>query len=414
MNIFKRIKDKFYPFYKTKELDLIFSILERGRDKQKKVAMFVGGCVRKHITKQPIDDIDIATIFSPDELKEKFNNTKVRVINTGIEHGSVTLLINDAKFEITTLRKDISTDGRHAEVLYTDDWQEDSKRRDFTVNAIYLDRKGNIFDPQSGVKDLKENIIKFIGDPNQRIQEDYLRIIRYIRFSLQYNNEFDKKTLNSIKLNLNGIKNLSKERILIELFKILTLDNFILISKKKELKDIFFLIFPEFKYIDRLEKSNLNLEYTKSNLELLLAILLIDSSNNYEYFCHKYKTSNAVKEKLDFLSESLKQCTLDINYFKNNLKKNSYLFGKDKLKKLNKLNYFANKQVSIKQYITIDNNIDSILIPKFPFNGKYLIDKGLKEGRKIGLIIRQLEEKWIENNYTLSEKSALEIINKIK
>ena len=121
-------------------------------------------------------------------------------------------MLNENKFELTTLRKDIKTDGRHAEIKTIDDWKEDSKRRDFTINAIYLSKKGKIFDPQQGVNDLKNNIVKFIGDPQTRIEEDFLRIIRFLRFSIQYKSSIENSTVQAIKLNLNGIKKLFKRK----------------------------------------------------------------------------------------------------------------------------------------------------------------------------------------------------------
>ena len=127
----------------------------------------------------------------------------------------LSLLISDNhKIELTTLRKDLETDGRHAEVEYIDNWKLDSERRDFTINAIYLDIKGKIFDPQNGTLDLKNNNVKFIGDPQKRIEEDYLRIIRFLRFSIQYDSVTDKTTIDALKLNLNGVYKISKERIL--------------------------------------------------------------------------------------------------------------------------------------------------------------------------------------------------------
>ena len=109
---------------------------------------------------------------------------------------------------MTTLRKDIKTDSRHTEIETIDDWKEDSKRRDFTINAIYLNKKGKIFDPQQGINDLKNNIVKFIRDPQTRIEEDFLRIIRFLRFSIQYNSTVETSTIKAIKLNLNGIKSI--------------------------------------------------------------------------------------------------------------------------------------------------------------------------------------------------------------
>ena len=116
------------------------------------------------------------------------------------------MYLDNNKFELTTLRKDIKTDGRHAEIETIDDWKEDSKRRDFTINAIYLSKKGKIFDPQQGESDLKNNIVKFIGDPQTRIEEDFLRIIRFLRFTIQYKSSIEHSTVQAIKLKLNGIK----------------------------------------------------------------------------------------------------------------------------------------------------------------------------------------------------------------
>ena len=186
ITFYQKIKKIFFPFYKSKDIKNLFNILEKDKSKNIQVAMFVGGCVRKFLNNQIIDDIDIATIFSPDEIKEKFKNSNFKIIDTGIEHGSVTAVINSKKFEITTLRQDIKTDGRHADVAFTNSWRNDSERRDFTINAIYMDVRGKIFDPQNGREDLKNNKVNFIGDPSKRIEEDYLRIIRYLRFCVQY------------------------------------------------------------------------------------------------------------------------------------------------------------------------------------------------------------------------------------
>ena len=219
-SLIKKIRNFFFPFYKNRDLKFVFNRLQIGFPNQSKTAMFVGGCVRKYLSNEKIDDIDIATSLTPDQIREKFKDTKFNIIDSGLKHGTVTLISDKLKLELTTLRKDITTDGRHAEVEYTDSWQEDSNRRDFTVNAIYLDINGKIFDPQSGISDLEKNYIKFIGNPHKRIEEDYLRIIRFIRFSLEYESEIEKTTIEAIKLNLNGIKKISKERILTELFKI--------------------------------------------------------------------------------------------------------------------------------------------------------------------------------------------------
>jgi len=178
----------------------IFSVLEH-QDKINKL-MFVGGCVRKLLNRETVNDIDIATNLSPDELKNILRENNINFIETGITHGTITVVINKIKFEITTLRKDVSTDGRHANVEFISDWEMDAKRRDFTINAIYSDLKGEIYDPLDGLTDLKNGIVKFIGDPNERIKEDYLRILRYFRFYTQYSkHKHDIATIQSIKKN---------------------------------------------------------------------------------------------------------------------------------------------------------------------------------------------------------------------
>ena len=183
-NFLQSIKNFIFPFYKNKDLKFIFKLLQEGAPADKVVARFVGGCVRKHILNEEIDDIDIATILTTDQIKERFKSTNFKVVDTGTKHGTVTIISNSHKVEITTLRKDIKTDGRHAEVEYTSNWEQDSERRDFTINAIYLDINGKIFDPQMGLIDLKNRNVKFIGDPQKRIEEDYLRIIRFLRFKI--------------------------------------------------------------------------------------------------------------------------------------------------------------------------------------------------------------------------------------
>ena len=185
----KKVKRNLFPFYKNKEIQYVFKKLQEGYPSETIVARFVGGCVRKYLSNDEIEDIDIATILNSEEIKEKFKNTNFQVIDTGLKHGTVTLLTEKLKLEITTLRKDIETDGRHAKIEYIDNWKIDSERRDFTINAIYLDINGKIFDPQGGKLDLKNKNVKFIGDPQRRVEEDYLRIIRFIRFKIMYNSE---------------------------------------------------------------------------------------------------------------------------------------------------------------------------------------------------------------------------------
>ncbi len=411
-NFIKVIKKKLFPFYKNKELKLIFKKLHQGHQKKTVVARFVGGCVRKHIVGDNIDDIDVATILTTDEIKKIFQDTNFKIIETGVDHGTVTLLTKKFKIEFTTLRRDIRTDGRHAEVEYINDWKMDSERRDFTINAIYLDINGKIFDPQMGTIDLKNNNVKFIGDPQKRIEEDYLRIVRFIRFKIMYNSKVEPTTNNAIKLNLDGIKNISKERILSELFKILDLKNFLSLNNDKYLKDIFSLIFPEFLYIDRLEKLKKLLSYSKINQNIVLAALLIDEKNNHEYFSHKYNVSNKIKEDLNLFARNLRSLKENKNFFTKDLEKNIYHNGKDHVITLNILNYATNNKYKLSSFYDNLRKILQTKIRKFPISGKYLMQHGLQEGLVLGKVLKNVEKEWIENKFEISNKRVLEIIKK--
>ena len=409
-NFIEKIKKFFFPFYKNSELKFVFKILQQGIPSEQKAAMFVGGCVRKHLSNQEIDDIDIATSLTTDQIKEKFKDTKFKVIDSGVQHGTVTLVSDNLKLELTTLRKDVKTDGRHAEVEYTNDWQKDSERRDFTINAIYLDIDGNIFDPQSGTTDLKNNNIKFIGDPQKRIEEDYLRIIRLIRFSIEYESEIDLKTIEATRYNLDGIKKISKERILTELLKILGTKNFVKINNNKHLKNLFSLIFPELKNLERLNQLQSISNISNFDKATLLAVLLIDEKNNHEYFSYKYNISNDLKGNLNLMAKNFLNFQLNKKFFLKDLKKNMYYFGKKHLKDLNILYFSDNRKLKLKDYLEIFNNIEKLYIPEFSFDGNFLKEQGVQEGVLIGKILKMIEKEWVSSDFQISNKRVLEII----
>ena len=405
-----KIKRNLFPFYKNKELKFVFNKIQEGFSSDITTARFVGGCVRKYLTNDKIDDIDIATILSAEEIKEKFKDTNFKVIETGIKHGTVTLVTDNFRLEITTLRKDVETDGRHAKVEYVNDWQLDSERRDFTINSIYLDINGNIFDPQMGVIDLKNNNVKFIGDPQKRIEEDYLRIIRFIRFKIMYDNKVEPTTNDAIKQNLNGIKKISKERILIELLKILDLKNFININKSVYLKEIFTLIFPEFDKLNRLNRLTKICNHSQINKELLLAVLLIDENNTHEYFAHKYNISNNLRDKLYLLANDFNLLEENKNFFTKDLEKNIYFNDKNHLINLNILSFVINEKIKLKDFNETLNRILKSKTYQFTIDGKYLIENGMQPGSLMGKVLKEIEEEWISNNFKIKKDRIKEII----
>ena len=393
------------PLENIKEAKIIFSYLN---DIGKESAVrFVGGCVRKSISGENIDDIDLATSCEPDEVKKRLILENVKVVDTGISHGTITVILNDKKFEITTLRKDIITDGRHANVEFTSNWEEDASRRDFTINAIYADIEGRIFDPLNGISDLNNGIIKFIGSPEKRIQEDYLRILRYFRFFTQYSKaDYDQNIIRVIKQYINGLNKISNERIFDELKKILTLKNIYKLFSNKASKEIFLNIFPQFKYCERLKIVNSLDSKLKGKYDnyLILAALILDETNNYEYFCHKYKISNIIKNRFKNISTNFENLKSNKFYSEENIKKLIYLSNKDYVKDLLFFSIGLNNKIEISNVEKLVDYVSSWKIPKFPISGDYLKKHGYGSDQKLGKKLKSLEEKWIENNFVMDEK----------
>lgn len=206
------------------EAEALFGALQdEGAEPQ---VLFVGGCVRNTLLGLAAGDVDLATVHSPDETTRRLEERRIRVVPTGIGHGTVTAVIRGKSFEITTLRRDVETDGRHAVVAYTNSWVEDAERRDFTMNTLLADFAGNIYDPlRRGIDDLEAGRVVFVGDPARRIAEDYLRILRFFRFHALYGKGApDAAALAACAAAAGQIKTLSRERITQEFLKIIGVD----------------------------------------------------------------------------------------------------------------------------------------------------------------------------------------------
>ncbi len=189
-------------------------------------ARFVGGCVRNAILGRAVSDIDIATPAEPAEVIASLERAGLKAVPTGIEHGTVTAVSGGKPYEITTLRKDVETTGRHARVAFTDDWIGDAERRDFTMNALFADADGTLYDPVDGLADLQARRVRFVGEPARRITEDYLRILRFFRFYAHYGHPpADAAALEACRVHAQGLRRLSAERVSQELVKLLGADD---------------------------------------------------------------------------------------------------------------------------------------------------------------------------------------------
>ena len=364
---------------------------------------FVGGCVRKAIEGKLTTDIDLATVYKPEKIKKILLKNNYKVLDSAIKYGSITTFSKNYKYEITSLRKDIKPDGRHTKIQLTNNWIEDSLRRDFTINAIYCDKFGKIFDPLSGINDLKNKKINFIGSADLRIKEDYLRILRYIRFSLEYNfNIKDRNTIRIINKNIKFLKFISKERLFVELKKILELKNLLNINNKNYFKKILNRVY-KIKFFDRLNKVEILNKKLRLNLNYLqiLSILLVGYNKKNIYFSKEFRLSNKDKDYLNFIYEQFKLLK-NKSYDYQTIRRQLYFYNKDLTLGFLNFIFCIKKEINLKNFIKYILFIKKFKVPKFPISGDFLIKKGFKEGKTLGKKLEFLKDSWIKNNFKLN------------
>ena len=375
---------------------------------------YVGGCVRKIINKEKVDDIDLATNLDPQKVCEALKENKINYYETGIEHGTITAIIDEYKFEITTLREDISTDGRHAKVQFSKDWKEDASRRDFTINSIYSDREGNLFDPFDGRKDLENGLVKFIGNSDIRIKEDYLRILRYLRFFTNYSKHpHNPELIRKLKMNIGGISKLSKERLFDELKKISQSENLEKIAKNKISLELLQIIFPELKNIIIFSKLN---SYKRSILEendfiFMLSLMIIDDSDNTDYFFYKFNISKKDQKRIKIINDFYQEKISSKTFLENRMNRIFYYDGKQAVCDI--LNYYLIKSKKIeKNIMDIIHLYKNKSIPKMPIGADTLMTKfKIPEGKQLGTKLKTIEEEWVKNNFKISDKQITYIVN---
>ena len=375
---------------------------------------YVGGCIRKIINKEKIDDIDLATNLEPIQVCEALGQNKINFHETGINHGTITALIDNYKFEITSLREDVSTDGRHAQVKFSQDWKKDASRRDFTINAIYSDKEGNLFDPYNGKEDLKKGEINFIGDTETRIKEDYLRILRYFRFFLNYSKQKHKpEIIKFLRMNIDGISKLSKERLLDELRKMINLKSLVKLSKDKISLEFIKIIFPELKYFNIFTKINSYLYeiYKEVDFIFLISLLIIDETDNADYFIYKFNISKKDQKRIKNIDEFYKEKLTLKTFNENNLNSIFYYKGKEALIDILYFKLFKSKKFD-NHLIELTKLFKEKSIPIMPIKADILMSKyKIPEGKILGNKLKLIEDIWVKNNFKISDNEVDNIIN---
>lgn len=364
-----------------------------------------GGAVRDLLMGKQPTDLDFATTATPQQMKAMFTDLNVRMINmNGEKHGTITPRINDKEnYEITTLRIDVLTDGRHAEVQFTTDWLLDANRRDLTINSMFLGFDGAVYDYFYGYDDLKNHRVVFVGDANTRIQEDYLRILRYFRFYgriAKEANQHEKSTLDVIKNNAEGLQKISGERIWTELKKILE-GNFAgdLMITMMENNIGPYIGLPENFNLDELKTVWERSKHLKLNAITLLSSLL-NNTDDAVLLNSRLKLSAFDRDLALFIVEHR-----DPKLHEKPLMPYQQLVLKSK-----------SKITDTKQWVieVLKYNNSPLLeefrnweIPKFPVNGSMLKEKGVDSGRFMGLVMNELRDYWADNNFNLSAEDVL-------
>ena len=374
---------------------------------------YVGGCIRKILNNEKVDDIDMATNLEPNIVCDVLNSNNINFYKTGIDHGTITAVVDEHKFEITSLREDVSTDGRHANVKFSKSWKKDASRRDFTINSIYSDVKGNLFDPYNGKDDLKKGFVNFIGDPDKRIKEDYLRILRYLRFFLTYSKKsHDKDLIRKLKLNLNGVSKLSKDRLLDELKKLIKAENLEKLSKDKTCLELISLIFPELKNINIFSKLNSLKRQIVENSDFifLISLMVIDDTDNSDYFLYKFNISKKDEKRIKKISNFYKEKQGFKKFNEKDINEIFYYDGKQAVLDILNFKIIKSKKID-NSLIKLSKTYINKIKPIIPIGASELMEKyKIPEGKQLGLKLKLIEELWIKNNFKISDHQVEKIV----
>ncbi|PCI05766.1 MAG: CCA tRNA nucleotidyltransferase [Hyphomicrobiales bacterium] len=403
------IELKYRGWLDNDQLQLVLLILSKDGEQ----ARVNGGAVRNAIMGEPISDVDISTTLLPEDVIERLEAKGMKVIPTGIEHGTVTVLTDGHHFEVTTLREDIATDGRHAMVEFGRDWKLDAMRRDMTMNALYCDINGKVYDPLGGYEDLMARRVIFIGDADERIREDYLRILRFFRFFAWYGTmRPDAEGLKACARLKGEIKNLSVERVWAELKKLLAAPDPSRALLWMRTAGVLTAVLPESgKWgIDRIHglvRMEKELKWDFDPVLRMMSILPVSTEVAIGLSKRLKLSSKEAKRLLLWSQCSLPDVKISENEFSKLLYRSSPRAMKDTLKlELARIATY-DKDGPMEEIKFLFAQAQKWQRPDFPVQGKDLLAQGFKEGAELGLKLAGLEEMWVESDFTMSKSDLL-------
>ncbi|MHC3940426.1 CCA-adding enzyme [Paenochrobactrum sp. BZR 201-1] len=396
------------------DLQSLFALLNHDGEE----ARVVGGAVRNSLLGVSVGDIDIATSWNPQEVTSQAIAAGYKTIPTGIEHGTVTVVINGSAFEVTSLRADIETDGRHATVVFGKDWKVDALRRDFTINALYVTAEGDVIDHVGGIADIEKRVLRFIGEPQERIREDYLRIMRFFRFFAWYGaGRPDTDGLKAAARLKDGIHQLSAERIWAELKKLLSAQNPSRALLWMRQAGVLSLILPESEKwgidaVHGLVQAEKDLGWQVDALLRLESLVPPDAARMSE-LGSRMKMSNAERARLEAWArlEPIKPEMTDMQ-----LRKLLYHSSRQAVTDHIHLAYARARfeavnsdeaMIKAGSYARLLEIAQNFELPVFPVTGSDLLERGFEKGPQLGAVLKSLEKLWVDSGFQESREKLL-------
>ncbi len=394
-----RIDSSQHPWMTAPETAAVMAALGEAR--------FVGGAVRNALLGVNVSDIDIAVPMPPSEVIARLVAKDIKVVETGMDHGTVTAIVGTQAFEITSLRRDVATDGRHAVIAFTDDWSEDAARRDFTINAMYASASGEIFDFATGMEDLIAGKVRFMGEPGARIAEDYLRILRLFRFHAWYGKgDVDAQGLRAAADAKDKLKTLSAERIAKELLRLLEAGNPTPVLRVMAATGILSELLPGALQLPRLERL---VEIDADELAprdglLRLAALLPEGGDAAHAVADALKLSNADRLRLE---QALSGERIAPQLSAPDARRLLYRVGVSRFRDKVRLAWAgAARSANAIQWRMLLAMADNWQRPRFPLSGLDVMQAGVPEGPEIGRVLALVEDGWIGGDFA-SDEGAL-------
>jgi poly(A) polymerase len=373
---------------------------------------FVGGCVRDAVLGRPVTDVDIATPDPPETVTDLLDAAGIRVVPTGIKHGTVTAVVAPAHFEITTLRRDVETYGRHAKVAFTDDWRADAARRDFTINAMSCAPDGTLYDPFGGLDDLHAGRVRFVGDAAQRINEDVLRLLRFFRFYAYYGRPPpDAEAIAACRAAASELPKLSGERVGAELLRLLAAASAVDVLGLMIETGVLGTLLPEIAGAGALSELSA-IEDGEADPSRRLALLLRRGHGGAAAVADRLKLSNAGTKRLVALVEPAVAVTADLDV--KGQRRALYRVGAPIFVDLVHLAWAEalfrapeDREALAEAYAPMYETARAWEDPKLPVKGADVVALGVPDGPEVGRLLARVEAWWEAGDYRAGRKEAL-------